>query len=248
MRNRIRVLVVEDNLADAELALRELKRANIQIDARRVETFADYRRELDSFSPHVILCDYSMPKFNGMEALRIAKQSYPHIPFIFVSGTIGEESALLALKNGARDYILKGQLLRLPAAVERALKETEERGVRHAHEKALRWSEKMYRSIFDSSPHPIMIYDLGTLRFLVVNDAAVERYGYSREEFLAMTVKELLATNNLDNLLGYLQAPGRALDLPKACQFRKKGGELLNVEMAIQDIVVEDKPARAMLC
>ena len=246
MRHRIRVLVVEDNPADAELALRELKRANFPLEPRRVETFADYRRELDAFRPQVILCDYSMPQFNGMEALRIAKQSYPDIPFIFVSGTIGEESAVLALQSGARDYILKGQLLRLPSAGERALKETEERGVRHAHEKTLRGREKMYRTMFEATPHPIMIYDIGTLRFIVVNDAAVDCYGYSREEFLAMTVKDLLGEDNPDYLVGDLQT--RQGGKQVACQFRTRGGGLLKVEMAIQDVVVEDRPARVMLC
>lgn len=126
MSQQFRILMVEDVATDAELMLRELKRAGIRCDARRVETAVEYRRELEEFRPHVILSDFSMPRFDGMEALSIATQSYPHIPFIFVSGTLGEEYAVRALKNGATDFVLKSNLLRLPPSVERAIKEAED--------------------------------------------------------------------------------------------------------------------------
>src|ERR1700674_2730418 len=105
MSQQFRILMVEDAATDAELMLRELKRAGIACDVRRVETAAEYRRELEEFQPHVILSDFSMPSFDGMEALRIASQSYPNIPFIFVSGTLGEEYAVRALKSGATDFV-----------------------------------------------------------------------------------------------------------------------------------------------
>lgn len=89
MSQQFRILMVEDVATDAELMLGELKRAGIGCDARRVETAVDYRRQLEEFQPHVILSDFSMPSFDGMEALRIASQSHPDIPFIFVSGTLG---------------------------------------------------------------------------------------------------------------------------------------------------------------
>src|SRR5258708_3806842 len=137
----LRILIVEDVAGDAELEMRELKRAGIAADARRVETAADFRRELEDFRPHVILADFSMPNFDGMEALRIVSQSHPHIPFIFVSGTLGEEYAVRALKNGATDFVVKNDLLRLPAAVERAIKEAEERHARQRLEQQMRESQ-----------------------------------------------------------------------------------------------------------
>ncbi len=79
--------MVEDFAPDADLMLRELKRAGIRGDASRVDTLVAYRRELDDFRPHVILPDFSMPKFDGLEALAIARRSHPEIPFIFVSGS-----------------------------------------------------------------------------------------------------------------------------------------------------------------
>lgn len=247
MKDRIRILLVEDNPTDAELASRELKRAGINFRALRVETVADYRRELEAFRPQVILCDYSMPKFDGLEALRIARQSYPDIPFIFVSGTIGEESAVLALKNGAKDYVLKGNLLRLPAAVERALKETEERRVRQAHERSLRVSEKLYRTLFESDPDPTMVYDIGSLRFLAVNDTAVAHYGYSRDEFLAMIVLDILIEKDRARLLDQLSKPLSTASKPESGQHRTKSGELLDVEIAFRDLVVDGLPVRVMV-
>src|SRR6266851_9978329 len=119
----LRVLLVEDVAADAELEVRELKRAGLRVSHRIVESEKDFIRALREFAPDVILSDFSMPQFDGMEALRLAKELAPDTPFIFVSGTLGEEYAIRALKNGATDYVVKSNLVRLSAAVERALAE-----------------------------------------------------------------------------------------------------------------------------
>ena len=119
----IKILVVEDNPADAELEVRELRRAGLRVEPRLVDTESGLRRELEAFAPQVILSDFSMPRFDGMSALAVAKEIDPDLPFIFVSGTLGEDYAIRALRNGATDYVLKTNLVRLPAAVERALKD-----------------------------------------------------------------------------------------------------------------------------
>jgi signal transduction histidine kinase len=99
-----------------------------------VETENDFRRELDEFQPHVVLSDYSMPQFDGMAALDIARECHPEIPFVFVSGRMGEEYAIGALKNGAIDYVLKSNLVRLPVAVERAIQDAKDRAARRKAE------------------------------------------------------------------------------------------------------------------
>lgn len=119
--------MVEDIATEAELSLRELKRAGMGCESRRVETAAEFRKELLQFKPDIILSDFSMPQFDGMEALSIAAQEFPDIPFIFVSGNLGEEYAIRALNNGAMDYVLKTNLIRLPAAVGRALDQAQKR-------------------------------------------------------------------------------------------------------------------------
>src|SRR5882762_4444771 len=126
----IRILLAEDVAADAELELRELKRAGLRVTPRIVDHRDDFVAALREFTPHVILSDFSMPGFDGMEALALAREISPDTPFIFVSGTIGEEHAIRALKGGAVDYVLKNNLVRLPVAVTRALEEAKERGER----------------------------------------------------------------------------------------------------------------------
>ena len=140
-RKAIRVLLVEDVATDAELAVRELKRAGLKIAHRVVQSEEGFRAALADFLPEVILSDFSMPGFDGMYALRLACELCPDSPFIFVSGTLGEEYAIRALQEGATDYVLKTNLLRLPVAVERALNEVRERAVRREAEQARRESE-----------------------------------------------------------------------------------------------------------
>jgi diguanylate cyclase (GGDEF)-like protein/PAS domain S-box-containing protein len=117
----LRVLLADDAAADAELEIREIKRAGLRVSHRIVESEKDFVRALREFAPDVILSDFSMPQFDGMEALRLARELAPDTPFIFVSGTLGEEYAIRALKNGATDYVVKSNLVRLSAAVERAI-------------------------------------------------------------------------------------------------------------------------------
>jgi len=121
----VRLLLAEDSPADAEMALRELKRAGLRIAHHVVDSERPFLRALRAFGPDVILSDFSMPGFDGMEALHLARELVPETPFIFVSGTLGEEYAVRALKSGAWDYVLKTNLVRLPAAVERAAAEAQ---------------------------------------------------------------------------------------------------------------------------
>ena len=123
----LRILVVEDVVIDAELESRELQRAGIACTTRRVENEGDFRRQLQEFLPDLIISDFSLPTFDGLSALRIAKTEQPDIPFIFMSGTIGEERAIESLKSGASDYVLKNNAARLPQAVLRAVREAEDR-------------------------------------------------------------------------------------------------------------------------
>jgi diguanylate cyclase (GGDEF)-like protein len=146
----IRVLIIEDVETDAELALREMRRAGLDCTSRRIETEGEFLRALEEFRPEIILSDFSMPHFDGMTALALARELRPEIPFIFVSGTIGEEHAIRALKNGATDYVLKNNLVRLPSAVERALQEARDRAERRETEAELEKTRSRLQSIVSS--------------------------------------------------------------------------------------------------
>lgn len=123
----IRLLLVEDDPDDARLMEAQLGRSGLAYSCRRVETEPEFRQELARFRPDLILSDYTMPHFDGMSALRVAREQAPTTPFVFYSGTIGEERAIEALKSGAVDYVLKDHPLRLVPAIRRALREAEDR-------------------------------------------------------------------------------------------------------------------------
>jgi PAS domain S-box-containing protein len=134
----LHILMLEDVETDADLIRRELASEGFAFEARRVVTRDAFVEALTTFGPDIILADYSLPGFDGMAALDIATERCPDVPFVFVSGAIGEERAIETLKQGATDYVLKGQLSRLGPAVERALREAEERRARREAEAALR--------------------------------------------------------------------------------------------------------------
>ena len=136
-RDPIRVLLVEDVEFEAELTCHHLKKHGIAHLVRRVETDAAMRAALREFRPTIILSDFSLPAFDGLRALDIARECAPEVPFLFVSGTIGEERAIEALRRGAVDYVLKNNLTRLGSAVLRALEDAEARTVRRRQEQQI---------------------------------------------------------------------------------------------------------------
>jgi DNA-binding response OmpR family regulator len=130
IENSIRLLLVEDSQAEAELITLELEHAGLVVDWRRVDNDADLRKQLREASWDLIISDFSMPRFDGMQAFEMAREIKGEIPFIFVSGALGEERAVLAMQAGARDYVLKTELERLPATVRRVLTALPETGTR----------------------------------------------------------------------------------------------------------------------
>src|SRR6266853_2842208 len=185
MTEPLRILVAEDSEADAELVQRELKRGGLDFQSRRVQTESDFRRELDEFQPHLVISDFSMPQFNGREALAIARESRGDIPFIFISGTIGENVAVEMMKAGADDYVMKNNLARLLPALKRELREAEVRRGRRLAEGALRESEVKYGELIEQASDGIFVTDKGG-NFVLVNSRYCEMLGYSRAELLRL--------------------------------------------------------------
>lgn len=143
MSEPLRFLIVEDSPADAELEERELRASGLVFTLRRITSDKEFHDAIPEFTPHLIICDYTLPGVNGLTFLRLARELCPRIPFIFVSGTIGEDRAVEALKGGASDYVLKDRLNSLPVRVRRALREAEERHEREALEQQLRQAQKV---------------------------------------------------------------------------------------------------------
>ena len=123
MDKELRILILEDSPADVEIQERELRKAGLVFTSKVVDTREAFLKELDEFSPDIILSDYAMPSFSGSAALRIVKEKCPDVPFILVSGNVGEEFAIENLREGVTDYVLKRNLMRLGPSVRRALEE-----------------------------------------------------------------------------------------------------------------------------
>jgi diguanylate cyclase (GGDEF)-like protein len=171
MKEELRLLMIEDVPTDAELEIRELKRAGMRVSHRLVETEETFREAIREFQPQLIISDFSMPHFDGMWALALARELAPDTPFLFVSGTIGEEYAIRALKNGATDYVLKNNLVRLPAAVERALLDSQERLARRKAEQELEETRSRLDSIVSSLSDVVWSVSPKPYRMLYVSRA-----------------------------------------------------------------------------
>ena len=187
----LRVILVEDSADDAELILRALRPLRRSIESRRVEDAEGLRRMLREFPPDLILSDFSMPRFDGIDALGIASELAPGVPFLFVSGTIGEERAIEALHRGAADYVLKDNLARLPSAASRVLESMAEQARRRETERALRASEERFRSVSETTEE--WIWECDTETAVTYSNGAIEQLlGIPVHEALGQRVTEWL--------------------------------------------------------
>jgi diguanylate cyclase (GGDEF)-like protein/PAS domain S-box-containing protein len=186
----IRVLLNEDTDSDAELELRELQRSGLSISHRVVDGEGEFIAALRDFSPDLILSDFTMPGFGGMEALAIACETCPETPFIFVSGTIGEETAIESLRRGAVDYILKSNLKRLGPSVARALQDVAERRARREAERRLDEVRIRFELFMRFLPGAAFIQDRAG-RYQFVNRAWEEIHGARMADVVDRTDHEL---------------------------------------------------------
>src|SRR5437016_13372101 len=152
MTSPLRVVHLEDDIRDAELVKATLEAEGIHSEQRRVENEQEFLGALTQGNVDLILADYTLPSFDGLSALKIAQQHAPDVPFIYVSGTLGEDVAIEALKTGGTDYVLKTRLARLGPSVNRALREARERANRKRAEEAVRQSEKQLRDLIETIP------------------------------------------------------------------------------------------------
>jgi len=184
MSTPLQVLIAEDCEEDALLLLRELRKGGYDAISERVETPEGFREALERGAWDIILCDYTFPRFSGSEALKIFKESGRDLPFIFVSGTIGEESAVEAMKAGAHDYVIKSRLTRLCPAVERELREAADRKAGREAEEAMRTSENKYRHLFEALSDASFVIEEESGRIIDTNAQAEILLGKTRREIL----------------------------------------------------------------
>ena len=181
MRRSLRVLIIEDNPADSELILNHLRREGYDVQATRVETKADY---LAALGPEldVILSDHTLPEFSAPLALELLQSRGLDVPFIIVSGTIDEEVAVGAMRQGAADYLLKDRLARLGTAVSQAVEQARLRRERRQAVEELR----LFRMLVDQSNDTFEVLDPETARFLDVNEKGCNELGYTHAEYCSL--------------------------------------------------------------
>jgi PAS domain S-box-containing protein len=237
MKTALRILNLEDSEADAELNQAMLSARWPQCELVRVDTREDFTVALEQGGFDLILSDYTMPGFDGRQALTLAHEMCPETPFLFVSGTIGEDTAIEALKNGATDYVLKHRPIRLIPAVDRALREAEERAECARAERAMRESEHKYRELFECLSDAAFLVDEASEKIIDVNRSAGELLGCTRAEILGRKHTQFLAVD-ADRTAG----PVFKSKLTRA------DGTSVPVEVRVTKLTLYDRPLVLRLC
>ncbi len=239
----LRLLLIEDNPDDAALLVRELRRAGYQPTAHRVDTLEDLHEALDS-SWDVILCDYQMPGLDAPRALATIRGRHIETPCIIVSGTVGEEHAVAAMRSGAQDFIVKGNLTRLAPAIERELRDSEIR-IRHAQaQSALRATEESLRAAFELIPDGVLLHRDGLVAY--ANGSAAELLGASSpEDLIGRAIFDFFGSQDHRAVIEQAGGvdPGKAASPPADFTMVRLDGKVVHVEMRGTSMVFEEAPA-----
>ncbi|MBW8324667.1 MAG: PAS domain S-box protein [Prolixibacteraceae bacterium] len=197
MDHTINILHLEDDLNDSLFIKLWLNKENLNFNYFLADNETDFRNHLLSQKIDIILSDYNLPDYSGADALLLIKDLYPHIPFVFVSGTMGEEAAIQSLLNGATDYVLKNRLERLGSAIKRALRESL---LQKEYKKAidtLRQKEEQYRILIEGMNEGLMLTDINNI-ILFVNQQACNITGYTSDELIGLDSFDLLFSSVSD--------------------------------------------------
>lgn len=237
----LRVLLIEDSASDAALLLRQLRKGGLDVQHTRVENAQDLLSALQSQDWDVVISDYHLPQFDAEAALHIVKDYDADLPFIVVSGTVGEDTAVRMMKSGAHDYLLKDKLARLVPAIQREQIEAQIRRERRTALAALEASEERYRRLVDYATDAIFLHDLEGC-ILDVNDHACVSLGYTRAELLHKTVNEFVVRvpDSSSTHIWQDLSPGTPVNVPAI--HRTKDGSLFPVETRLMQFQSKDQP------
>ena len=242
MSRPLKILFVEDSPDDVALNLLALRELARPLQSECVTSEVALREALARFDPDIVLSDFSMPGFSGMDALRIVSDVAPQTPFLFVSGTIGEELAIEAMQRGASDYVLKDNLRRLKPAIERALRGADEARERQRMQRALRDSEERARSIIDTTYDAFVSVDIDG-KIILWNAQAESMFGWSRVEVMGRLLSEVIVPPrhrqaHEDGLQYYRQTgKGRLINRQVELSAMHRDGHEIPIELTIWPLV-----------
>lgn len=240
--------MVEDEAHDATLVEHTLKEGGFDFCFKRVDSEEGFLRELERFQPSVILSDHGLPAFDGFSALSIAQQNSPDVPFIFVTGSLGEEMTIKALKSGAADFVLKHHLASLPPALHRALRQAEFRLQRKHAEEALLSSEERYRSLVEISPDALYVQTEDCIVF--INSAGVKLLGAANaDQLFGRPVRDIMPAQDwktLQQRLRGMREEGKPVPFAEQKMLRLDGLQV-DVELAAAPLIFAGKSAAQVI-
>jgi len=238
---KMKVLILEDNPADAMLIEQCLRDSGLSFTAKRVETKKEFLQEIQHNNPDLVLSDYRLPDFNGMDALTCVKKFAPEIPFIILTGVINEETAVDCMKAGASDYIIKDRMVRLPEAVKSALEKASAVNERKSAVMALQASEIRYRRLFESAQEGIILIEAESQKITDINPFMSKLLSCERQDVLD---KELWEVGIFQNQEAFNQAFDKFQTEGQVyCEgmvLRTKGSEHRNIEMNCNSYLAND--------
>jgi PAS domain S-box-containing protein len=243
MKTPLHVLIVEDSEFDAQIMVNLLRRGGYEQMSQRVENTESMKAALEAGPWQLILADYNLPAFNAPAALQVLKDSGLDLPFIIVSGGIGEDIAVASMKAGAHDYLMKGNLNRLAPAVDRELREAANRASQREAKMAVIESELRYRLLWETCPDAVVLIDAeGKIHF--ANPAVLYVFGYAPGEVtgeaLSRLLPDRLRSMPLVGLEKYLSADAARLNLRavETAGLRKDGAEI-PIEVSFSEMVLQ---------
>lgn len=236
----MKILFVEDMPMDAELAERLLRKDGLDFESVRVDTCDAFLEALESFAPDIVVSDYSMPAFDGMSALLLARKHDPLLPFVVLTGSMNEDTAVACMKAGASDYVIKEHMSRLPFAVKEAMELCQTQRRNGDQERMLKQNEERYRTLFDGSSAVMLILDPDGGRIADANQTALAFYGLPGTELIGMTVDQVSIASKEQIRERLLRALKLELRVSES-RHKKADGTEVDVELHTGPIRIEGK-------
>ncbi len=227
----IKILILEDKPSDAKLIQYELKKMNLEYVSKITDSRAGFIHQLNEYKPELILSDYSLPQFTGIEALSIMSDISPETPFIIVTGNLDEETAVECIKLGAWDYVLKDNLIRLSSAISNALKLKKEKDKIKTAQDRLAKSEAKYFDLYDNAPDMFLSIDVKNAEIIDCNQTLLNELGYTKKELIGKSVFELYTPETSKHVRENISSEFLKTGLAKGneIQIIRKNGEIIDI-------------------